>query len=138
MSDIVTVRMLLDQLLRDLDAAVDGGLLLRGDVAQARAAVQAARQHWLNKPLQLWRLRPCDVLPQGRDPWRPPYDTVQGMVVCATDAQEARQYASEAAGDENNQASRMGLASPWLLADFTTITLLGQATPGTSPGVVQR
>lgn len=57
MSSLARQRQLLDQLLRDLDEAVDEGLLLNHQVKVARDAVQEARLRVLDQSERESRLR---------------------------------------------------------------------------------
>ena len=130
-------RELLDRLLRDLDEAVDDGLLTNQDVGQARDAVQAARLQLLT-PLYLWELTPVERLPEGYDPWTPHYGTCLKMVVCAPTSYDARTMAAKAGGDENARADALNHISPWLQSTLTDIRQLGQAGKDLKPGVIAR
>ena len=57
MSSLARQRQLLDQLLRNLDEAVDEGLLLNPQVKTARDAVQEARLRVLDRSERESRLR---------------------------------------------------------------------------------
>jgi len=50
-------------------------------------------------------------------PWKPWYETCNGMVVLAETEAEARRHANEHGGYENERA---GDVRPWLDAKFTT------------------
>jgi len=85
--------------------------------------------------MKLWLLRPIHT--PGDDPWEPWYDKTFGFVVRADDAQSARQFAHEDAGNEN-WVAWMGRRcaktdAPWLDPAYSTCTPL---TDDGEPGVV--
>jgi hypothetical protein len=69
--------------------------------------------------VKLWLLRPVDNLPNGDNPWEPWYDKAFGFVVRAKNEQEAREFATAEAGDENRGEflgnKTAGTKQPWLI-----------------------
>lgn len=78
--------------------------------------------------MKLWLLEPQDDLPKESDPWRGSYDMAFGFVICASDEAQARQLASEQAGDEGK--------ATWLDPTFSKCVELTAAT--SSEGVIMR
>lgn len=74
--------------------------------------------------MKLYLLRPVDNLPDNDNPWDPWYNKCFGFVVRAKNEPEARQFATEDAGDEN-RGTFMGAKisrtnAPWLDPMYST------------------
>lgn len=77
---------------------------------------------------KLWILVACDGLPDDDNPWNPWYDKVFGFVIEAASAEQARELAHAAAGDEN-RGEFLGkevasTKTPWLDSKYSTCFVL--------------
>ena len=99
---------------------------------------EAAFYRW-GKNMKLWLLRSIDGLQHNDNPWEPWFDKVFGFVVRAENEKDARKFAHEEAGAEN-EGEFLGekianTTSPWLDAKYSTcIELL----PDGDAGIVLR
>lgn len=82
---------------------------------------------------KLYILRPKEGLPEQDNPWEPWYDKCFGMVVCASDENEARVIANKNSGDENRgefmQKKIADTVTPWLDAKYSTCKILDGLFP---------
>ena len=74
--------------------------------------------------MKLWILRPVDGLSSDDNPWDPWYDKCFGFVVRAASEVEARQLATDQAGDEK-RGEFLGdkianTTTPWLEPKYST------------------
>jgi hypothetical protein len=81
--------------------------------------------------MAIWRLSPrintmwwCV---EGRDPWQPPDERAFGFVVRATDEEQARWLAHEAAGEENGTLDGV---SPWLDTNYSSCEMIREEGTG--------
>jgi len=87
--------------------------------------------------MKLYILRPVKDDPH----WEPWYDKAFGFVVCAESARQARQLASEEAGDEvdkqynNDYSELISVSNPWLSAKHSTCKEL---KPGKKQAIIMK
>jgi len=80
--------------------------------------------------MKLWILAPAENLSNDDNPWNPWFDKSFGFVVRAQNEKDARSYAHQSAGDENEEIflgrKTSETNSPWLDPKYSTCVVLTQ------------